>query len=175
MPIFPHLDKRPRIGPDVFLAPTAHVLGDVTLGRGCNLWFGATVRGDTGPIQLGEDVSVQECATVHTEGDLVTRLGNRVTMGHHSLVHGAQVGDDCIIGNNASVLTGARVGRFCIVAAHALVPEGREIPDRSLVMGVPGKVVRELTDVEVARIQTTNQHYVELSGQYRAGGLGVDH
>lgn len=166
MPVLSHLGHTPEIGEGVFIAPTAHVIGQVRVGTGSNLWFGATVRGDSNRIELGESVSVQECATIHTEGPTLTRVGNRVTLGHHSLVHGAQVGDDCIIGNNASVLTEARVGRFCIIAAHALVPENREIPDYSLVMGVPGKVTRRVSEEEVERILRTNLGYARLCQEY---------
>src|SRR6266536_1565585 len=139
MPTAPHLGNQPPIDATVYLAPTAYVIGRVTIGARSSVWYGATVRGDTGNVMIGQDTSIQEASTVHTENELVTRIGDRVTMGHHALVHAAEVGDDCIIGVNASVLTGAKVGSGSIVAAHAMVPEGREIPPNSLVIGVPGK------------------------------------
>jgi carbonic anhydrase/acetyltransferase-like protein (isoleucine patch superfamily) len=170
MPIVPYRGPLPQVADDVYLAPTAHVVGRVTIGPRCNLWYGATVRGDTGTVRLGEAVSVQECATVHTMGELATIVGDRVTLGHHALVHAAVVEDDALIGVNASVLTGAKVGSFSIVAAHALVPEGREIPPYSLVVGVPGKVVRQVTEEEIARIKQTNLNYLRLAAEYRQEG-----
>jgi carbonic anhydrase/acetyltransferase-like protein (isoleucine patch superfamily) len=167
MPIVPHLDDVPVLGQDVYLAPTAYVVGRVRLGDRCSLWYGATVRGDSGTVEIGDEVSIQEAATVHTEDDRLTKIGSRVTMGHHALVHAATVGDDCIIGVNASVLTGASVGSGSIVAAHAVVPEGRVIPPNSLVVGVPGKVIREVSDAERARIQRTKNNYLRLGANYR--------
>ncbi len=173
MPILPYLDHRPEVADNVFLAPTAYVVGDVTIGPRCSLWFGATVRGDTGSVVLGEAVNVQEAATVHTEGGRVTRIGNRVTMGHHALVHGAVVEDDVIVGSNASVLSGAKVGRGSIVAAHSIVAEGKEIPPGSLVMGVPGKVLRAISDAEMERIRRNADAYERLGQEYRRS-LSVD-
>jgi carbonic anhydrase/acetyltransferase-like protein (isoleucine patch superfamily) len=171
MPIVPHLDDLPVLGQDVYLAPTAYVIGKVTLGDRCSIWYGATVRGDSGAIEIGEEVSIQEAATVHTEDQRVTRIGSRVTMGHHALVHAAIVGDDCIIGVNASVLTGASVGSGSIVAAHAVVPEGKVIPPNSLVVGVPGRIVREVNEAERARIQRTKDNYQRLGREYRENPL----
>lgn len=170
MPTGPHLGHRPTLHETVYLAPTAYVVGRVTIGARSSLWYGATVRGDTGAVEIGEDTSIQEAATVHTEGERTTRIGSRVTMGHHALVHAAEVGDDCIIGVNASVLTGAKVGSGCIIAAHALVPEGKEIPPNSLVVGVPGKILREVTSAERERIERTAGNYVRLGQEYRTAG-----
>ena len=167
MPIVPYLDHLPEVAEDVFLAPTAFVVGRVTVGPRCNLWYGATVRGDTGWVTLGEAVSVQESCTVHTQGETETIVGNRVTMGHHALVHAATIEDDVLIGINASVLSGAKVGRFSIIAAHSLVPEGKEIPPYSLVMGVPGKVVRQGTEAEIDRITRTADNYMRRGQEYR--------
>jgi carbonic anhydrase/acetyltransferase-like protein (isoleucine patch superfamily) len=169
MPVAPYLGQLPEIDETAYLAPTAYVVGRVTIGPRTSLWYGATVRGDTGQVVIGADCSVQEAATIHTEGERVTRVGSRVTLGHHALVHAAEVGDDCIIGVNASVLTGAKVGSGSIVAAHALVPEGREVPPNSLVVGVPGKVVREVTEAERERIVGTAANYVQLGQAYRTG------
>ena len=169
MPVAPHLGRLPEIDETAYLAPTAYVVGKVRVGARTSIWYGATVRGDTGEVVVGDESSIQEAATVHTEGDRVTRIGNRVTMGHHALVHAAEVGDDCIIGVNASVLTGAKVGSGSIVAAHALVPEGREIPPNSLVVGVPGKVLREVSEAERERIMRTAANYVRLGQEYRTG------
>ncbi len=175
MPILPYRDHLPELADDVFLALTAIVVGRVTLGPRCNIWFGSTIRGDTSYVTLGEAVNVQENSTIHTEGGLDPAgipaiIGNRVTLGHHALVHAATIEDDVLIGVNASVLSGARVGRFSIIAAHALVPEGKEIPPYSLVVGVPGKVVRQVTEAEIARITRTAENYMHRGQEYRLAG-----
>ena len=167
MPIVPYLDHLPRVAEDVFLAPTAFVVGRVTVGPRCNIWYGATVRGDSGWVVIGEGVNIQENCTVHTEGEAATTIGNRVTMGHHAVVHAATIEDDVLIGINASVISGAKVGRFSIVAAHSLVTEDKEIPPYSLVMGVPGKVVRRVTEAEIARIARTAEGYMRRGQEYR--------
>ncbi len=167
MPIVPYRDHLPEVAEDVFLAPTAFVVGRVTVGARCNIWYGATVRGDTGWVTLGEAVSVQENCTIHTQGETATIVGDRVTMGHHALVHAATIEDDVLIGINASVLSGAKVGRFSIIGAHSLVPEGKQIPPNSLVMGVPGTVVRQVTDAEIARITRTAENYMHRGQEYR--------
>lgn len=167
MPVLPYLNYFPQVAEEVFVAPTAFVVGRVTIGPGSSIWFGCTVRGDTGSIVIGEGVNIQDGSTVHTQTGFETIIGNRVSLGHHALVHAAIVEDDVLIGINASVLTGAKVGRGSIIAAHALVPEGKEVPPRSLVVGVPGKVVREITEAEFARIRRTAENYQRLSREYR--------
>lgn len=175
MPLVPYRDHLPEVAADVFLTPTAYIVGRVTVGPRCNIWYGATVRGDTGWVTLGEAVNVQENCTIHTqatsgEDGIPAIVGNRVSMGHHALVHGATIEDDVLIGVNASVLSGAKVGRFSIIAAHSLVPEGKEIPPYSLVMGVPGKVIRQVTGAEIARILSTAEHYMLRGQEYRRAG-----
>jgi carbonic anhydrase/acetyltransferase-like protein (isoleucine patch superfamily) len=168
MPLVPFKDHRPTVAEDVFLAPTAYVVGRVTVGRLCNIWYGATVRGDTGYVTIGEGTSIQENCTVHTqEGEIPAIIGSRVSMGHSAIVHAATIEDDVLIGINASVLSRAKVGRFSIIAAHSLVPEGKEIPPYSLVMGVPGKVIRQVTEAEIARITATAEHYAHRGQVYR--------
>lgn len=173
MPVLPYVDHHPSVAEDVFLAPTAYVVGRVTIGARCSLWWNSTVRGDTGPITIGEEVNVQEGCTIHTEADVPAVIGNHVTMGHHALIHSAIIEDDVLIGMNASVLSGARVGRGSIIAAHALVPEGREIPPGSLVMGVPGRVVRQVTEAEAARARRNGDNYLRLAREYRRAGIGL--
>jgi carbonic anhydrase/acetyltransferase-like protein (isoleucine patch superfamily) len=167
MPIVPYRGELPTLAEDAYLAATAHVVGRVSIGARCSLWYGATVRGDTGSVEIGDDVNVQEGATVHTQTGIVTRIGNRVTLGHHALVHGATIGDDVLIGVNASVLNGATVGSGSIIAAHALVPEGKEIPPGSMVVGVPGKVVRQVSAAERGRILRTAEAYTRLGQEHR--------
>lgn len=166
MPVLPYLDHQPLLGPDVFIAPNAHVIGRVTLGARSSVWFGAVVRGDVEPVTVGEGVNIQEHAVLHTDPGFPVVLGNHVSLGHHAIVHGATLEDYVLVAMSATVLSGAQIGAGSIVAANALVPENREIPPRSLVVGTPGKVIREITDVEYERILFTVNTYMQLARDY---------
>lgn len=166
MPLLPYASNIPRVHERTFVAPTAFVVGRVEMGEDCSVWFGSTIRADTGAVGIGRRVNVQECCTIHTQADADAVIGDGVSMGHHALVHGAMVGDDVLIGINASILSGARIGPGSIIAAHALVGEGVEIPPRSLVVGVPGRVVRETTDTDLDRIRSTAENYRRLGQEY---------
>ena len=144
---------------NVFIADTAVVGGDVTLGKGVSVWFQAVVRGDEGPITVGENSNVQDGAILHSE----TRIGKNCTIGHGAIVHGCTVGDDTLIGMGAIVLNGARIGKNCIIGAGAPVTQGTDIPDGSLAFGSPAKVVRPLTDEEIAENHRNAMHYVEIA------------
>jgi carbonic anhydrase/acetyltransferase-like protein (isoleucine patch superfamily) len=167
MPVLPYGDHHPTIADDTFIAPNAYVIGQVTIGAKCGVWFAATIRADTGSIVLGEGVNVQDGGVIHTQDGSVTSLGNNVSLGHNAIVHAATIEDDVIVGIGASVLSGARVGRGSIIAAHAMVPEGKEIPPGSLVIGVPGKVVRDVSPQEVERIKQTAANYRHLGSRYQ--------
>lgn len=168
MPLLPYLDHTPEVAPDVFVAPDAYVVGRVTIGPRSSIWFGATLRGDHEPLSLGEAVNIQEHCTLHTDPGFPLALGDFVSLGHHAIVHGAVLEDHVLIAMAATVLTGARIGAGSIVAANALVPENRVIPPRSLVVGTPGKVIREITAAEYERILTTANDYLRLGQEYRA-------
>jgi carbonic anhydrase/acetyltransferase-like protein (isoleucine patch superfamily) len=159
---------RPQIAASAWVAPGAHVLGRVELAEGVGIWFGAVLRGDNEPIRIGEGSNVQENAVLHTDPGHPLLIGAGVTVGHQVMLHGCTIGDGSLIGIQAIVLNGARIGRECLIGAGALVPEGREIPDRSLVLGTPGKVVRQLTDEDVARIREGSARYRERAATYRA-------
>src|SRR5919197_2619768 len=163
MPLLPYLGQTPSLAPDVFIAPEAYVVGNVTIGPRSSIWFGATLRGDHEPLRLGEAVNVQDHSTLHTDEGFPLVLGDYVSLGHNAIVHGAFVEHHVLIAIGAIVLTGARIGAGSIIAAKALGPEGREIPPRSLVVGTPGKVVREVTAAEYARICQTAEDYLMLS------------
>ena len=140
------MDKTPVLGEGCFVADNAAVIGEVILGDDCSVWFGASVRGDSGRITIGSGSNVQDNATVHcSDGEIVT-IGNRVSIGHNAIVHGAAVEDDCLIGMGAVVLDSAVVGRGSIVGAGAVVTKGTVVPPCSLVMGLPGKVVRSVPE-----------------------------
>jgi carbonic anhydrase/acetyltransferase-like protein (isoleucine patch superfamily) len=168
MPLLPYQGHRPTLAPDVFVAPDAYVIGRVTMGPRSSVWFGSTLRGDTEPLTLGEGVDIQDHCTLHSDPGHPTVLGDFVSLGHNAIVHGAVLEHHVLIAISATVLTGARIGSGSIVAANALVPEGREIPPRSLVVGTPGKVVREVSEAEYQRIVQTSTNYMRLAQQYLA-------
>lgn len=149
----------PQIDPTCYVAPNATVIGQVTLRRGASVWFNAVVRGDMAPITIGEDTNVQDLSMVHVDYDTPTVIGNRVVVGHRAIIHGATVGDDCIIGMGAILLNRSRVGSNCIVAAGAVVREDFVVPDGSLVAGVPAVVKRPLTPEEIERIRRNATDY----------------
>jgi carbonic anhydrase/acetyltransferase-like protein (isoleucine patch superfamily) len=161
-------DKRIETsGDDYYVAPSACLIGNVRLGRGASVWFNCVLRGDTDWIDIGDGSNVQDGTVIHTdEGEPMT-IGKDVSVGHQALLHGCTVGDSSLIANGAIVLDGARIGRHCIIAAGALVPPGKIIPDRSVVMGTPGKIVREASAEELALIDFTAKHYQERIRLYK--------
>jgi carbonic anhydrase/acetyltransferase-like protein (isoleucine patch superfamily) len=166
--VLPHRDLRPRLGADVFLAPTAVVVGDVRLGPRVSVWYGAVLRGDVHTVEVGEDSNVQDGAVLHgTLGEWPVVLGARVSVGHQATVHGAVVEDDCLIGIGARVLDGARIGAGSLVAAGALVREGMQVPPGSLVAGVPAELKRPLTQREREILARTPGRYLELARRAR--------
>lgn len=151
-----------------FVAPNAAVIGRVRLGRDASVWFNATVRGDVALIDIGEQTNVQDNAVVHVDGDAPATIGPRVTIGHGATVHGCTIGEGSLIGIGATILSHAVIGRHCIVGAHALITEHKEFPDRSLIVGVPGKRLREVTDDEIRALEWSASHYAELGRRYAA-------
>jgi carbonic anhydrase/acetyltransferase-like protein (isoleucine patch superfamily) len=170
MPLMKYLDHEPRLGPDVFVAPDAYVIGMVTIGAGSGVWFGSTLRGDMEPLSIGEGCNIQDHCTLHTDPGFPLTIGNHVSLGHNAIVHGAELGDYVLVAIAATVLSGAKIGAGSIIAANALVPEGREIPPRSLVVGTPGKVIREVTEAEHQRILETAAEYRRLARDYLQAG-----
>ena len=166
MPIYRLGEHTPQMQEGVWIADTATVIGDVHLGRNVNLWFGAILRGDNDPITIGDNTNVQDAAVLHTDDGVPLDIGANVTIGHKAMLHGCTVGDYSLIGINAVVLNGARIGKNCIIGANALIPEGKDIPDGSLVMGSPGKVVRELNDGQKQMLQASAAHYVHNAKRY---------
>jgi len=146
---------------DYWIAPNAVVSGHVIFKKNVSVWFGAVLRGDNEAITLGENTNVQDNAVLHTDMGWPLTLGDNVTVGHLVMLHGCEIGDGSLIGIGSVILNGAKIGRNCIIGAKSLITEGKEIPDGSLVMGSPGKVVRPLTDKELAGAGLGAQHYVE--------------
>jgi carbonic anhydrase/acetyltransferase-like protein (isoleucine patch superfamily) len=153
-------------GEEVWIADTARVFGQVTLGNECSVWFGAVLRGDGDTIIVGNRTNIQENAVVHIDPGFPSTIGNECIIGHGAIVHGATLGNNVLVGMQATVLNGAKVGNFCIIGAHALVTEGMQIPDYSLVMGVPAKVVKQLTPEQIEKVKKNAETYVRLSKEY---------
>jgi carbonic anhydrase/acetyltransferase-like protein (isoleucine patch superfamily) len=164
---------RPRLAPDVFLAEGAVVAGDVEIGPRSSLWFHAVVRGDAESVRIGAETNLQDGAILHADPGFPCEIGARVTIGHGAVVHGAIVEDDVLIGMRAVVLNGVRIGAGSLIGAGAIVPEGRVIPPRSLVLGVPARVRRELSEDESARHRLAASHYVENARRYALGQVCV--
>lgn len=147
---------------NVFIAPGAHVIGDVHLGENVGVWYNAVVRGDTSTITIGDNSNVQDNATIHTDSDYKVHVGKGVTIGHNAIVHGCTVGDNTVIGMGSIVLSGAVIGDNCIIGAGSLVTGKTRIPDNSLAFGNPAKVVRTVTETEIIANQENAAHYVQL-------------
>jgi len=158
-----------KIDSTAYVHPTAVVLGDVTLGARVSVWPTAVLRGDSDTIVIGADSNVQDGAVIHVDEGIPTRVGNRVAIGHRAIVHGATIDDDVLIAMGAVLLNGVHVGSGSIIGAGAVLPEGKRIPENSLVIGVPGRIVRQTTNEERERIKRTVEAYLDLSGQYRKG------
>lgn len=152
-----------------FIAPGAVVVGDVTLEAHSSVWFTAVLRGDTAPIRVGKGSNVQDGSVLHADPGFPCTLGDGVTVGHRAIVHGATVGENSLIGMGAIVLTGAVIGKNCLIGAGALVTEGMQVPDGSVVLGLPGKIRRTLTDEEKQGNQRTAQVYIQRAQDYLAG------
>jgi carbonic anhydrase/acetyltransferase-like protein (isoleucine patch superfamily) len=159
--IFELNGRRVRAEGDHFVADSAMVMGHVLLRRDASVWFNAVVRGDNELITIGEGSNVQDGSVLHTDPGQPIVIGADVTIGHKVMLHGCTIGDGSLIGINAVILNGARIGRGCLIGANALITEGKEIPDGSLVMGAPGKVVRQLTPEQIAGLVGSARHYVE--------------
>jgi carbonic anhydrase/acetyltransferase-like protein (isoleucine patch superfamily) len=172
--IIPFEGKHPRIGRGVFIAPTAVVIGDVSVGDGASIWYGTVVRGDTDPIVIGRGTSIQDNSTVHSDHGFPTVIGSEVTVGHNALVHGCTIEDGCLVGNGAQVLNGAVVRRGSIVAAGAIVREGTEIGPGQLAAGLPAVVKRAVTDEDRDRLRRATELYRDLCRRHRALSAACD-
>ncbi len=155
--------------PTAFIAPTAVVLGDVTLEAEASVWYHTVLRGDLAPIVVGRASNVQDGTVVHVDAGQPALIGARVGIGHRAVIHGCTIEDDCLIGMGSILLNGVRVGTGSVVAAGAVLPEGMEVAPGCLVMGVPARVVRPVDDVLRERIRETWEHYVREAGRHRAG------
>ena len=157
----------PECHHDTWIADNATVVGRVKLAAGASIWFNAVLRGDGDVISVGENSNIQDGSVLHVDPGSPLSIGPNVTVGHKVMLHGCTIGDGSLIGINAVVLNGAKIGRGCLIGANALIPEGKEIPDGSLVMGSPGKVVRSLTEAQMAGLKASAAHYVENGRRFK--------
>ncbi|MBS1190245.1 MAG: transferase hexapeptide repeat [Rhodocyclaceae bacterium] len=167
MAIFTLGEKKPQVGRDVWIAPNATVIGDIRLADQVSIWWNAVLRGDNDPISIGAGTNIQDGSVLHTDEGIPMHIGSQVTVGHMVMLHGCTVGDGSLVGIGSIVLNRAVIGRHSIVGANTLIPEGKVFPDRVLIVGSPGKVVRELTDEEVLKLTKSAEHYVANAGRYR--------
>lgn len=159
----------PQVADSAWVADSAQVMGQVELGADSSVWFGAVVRGDTDRISIGKGTNIQDASVLHADHGKPLTIGDNVTVGHQVMLHGCTIGDESLVGIGAVVLNGARIGRNCIVGAGALVTEGKEFPDGSLIVGAPAKVVRQLTEAQVAGLKASAAHYVNNGRRYTSG------
>ena len=169
MTIFALGDYRPELpeNGDYWVAPDANVIGQVVVESGVSIWFGATLRGDTESLSIGAGSNIQENTVIHSDPGFPVRIGQNCTIGHKAMIHGCAIGDGSLIGMGATVLNGAKIGSGCLIGAGALIPEGKEIPDGSLVMGMPGKVVRVLDEEAQAGLLVSAKTYRERMRRFR--------
>lgn len=167
MPVYSIGDRTPIFKSSKhFIAPTASVIGSVTIGDDVSIWFGAVVRSDNEAIELGDGVNVQDGAVLHADPGFPLKLAKDVSIGHLAMLHGSTIGENTLVGINAVILNGCVIGRNCIIGANALLPEGKVIPDNSLVVGSPGKVVRQLSDADAANLRRIATGYAERGVHY---------
>jgi carbonic anhydrase/acetyltransferase-like protein (isoleucine patch superfamily) len=169
MPLYAYGERRPRLDEPVWIADTATVIGNVHLRCRASVFFGAVLRGDNDLIEIGADSNVQDNAVLHTDPGVRLVLGRGVTVGHQAMLHGCEIGADCLIGIGAVILNHARVAPESLVGAGTLIPEGKTFPPRSLILGTPGKAVRTLDDAEVERIRDSARNYVAKWQAYLEG------
>lgn len=176
MPVYALGDIVPDLPEDgeCWIAPDAHVIGRVTIGRGVGIWFGAVLRGDNEPIEIGAGTNVQEGVMIHTDPGFPATIGEDVTLGHHAIIHGCTIGPNSLVGMGATILNGARIGRNCLVGANALVTENKVFPDNSLIVGSPAKAVRELDEASAARLARSAESYRKRAREFAATLRRVD-
>lgn len=168
MSLFALGEIRPQLGNNVWVAPNATVIGDVHLADNASVWWNAVLRADTARISIGPNSNIQDGSVLHVDYDTPLTIGNAVTIAHMVMLHGCTIGDHCLIGIGAIILNRSIIGKNCIVASGTLVPEGKEFPEGVMIMGSPGKVVRDLTEKELAYLEYPGSHYVENARRYRA-------
>jgi len=159
----------PKLADDVYVAPNAQVMGHVEMAEASSVWFGAVLRGDNDLIKIGARSNVQDNSVLHTDPGKPLTLGEGVIVGHQVMLHGCTIGDNTLIGIGATVLNGAKIGNNCLIGAHALITEGKEIPDNSMVVGAPGRVIRKLSEQQIAMLKLNADVYVANAKRFKSG------
>ena len=165
--LLPHGDTFPEVADSAWVAPGAYVIGSVRLGEESSVWYGAVLRGDTDPVRIGARTNIQDGCILHADPGYPAIVGEDCVVGHKAILHGCEIEDGCLIGMGATVLTGAKIGESSIVAAGALVPEGKEYPPRSLIVGVPAKRVKDVSEEQTQDITRGVRTYVERAASHR--------
>jgi carbonic anhydrase/acetyltransferase-like protein (isoleucine patch superfamily) len=165
--LLPHGDAFPEVADSAWVAPGAYVVGDVRLGEESSVWYGAVLRGDTEPIRVGARTNIQDGCVVHADPGYPAIVGEDCVVGHNAIVHGCEIGDKCLVGMGATILNGAKIGEGSIVAAGALVPEGKEFPANSLIVGIPAKRAKEVSDEQTVDIARGVRTYVKRAAAHR--------
>lgn len=174
MSIYALGEHQPSFGEGCWVADNATVIGRVRAGRNVSFWYNVVVRSDNDIISIGDDTNIQDGTILHCDFGVPLTIGSKVSLGHKVMLHGCTIGDSTLIGINAVILNNAVIGKGCIIGANALIPEGKVIPDRSLVVGSPGRIIREVTDEEVQRIEHNAQHYIDNIRLYSDGLRHLD-
>lgn len=159
-------DDKVQLAEGVFVAPGAHVIGKVVMQQNSSVWFNAVVRGDCDVITIGEDSNVQDGSVLHTDFGVPLMIGKGVTIGHKVMLHGCEIGDYSLIGINSVVLNGAKIGKYCVIGANSLITENMQIPDGSLVMGSPAKIIKPLLEQQQKMLEQSAQHYVDNAKRF---------
>lgn len=166
-------DAVPQIHASAWVAENATLAGQITLQKDVSIWFNAVLRAEHAPITVGEGSNIQDGTVCHVDPGMPLTIGRSVTVGHKVMLHGCTIGDESLIGINAVILNGAKIGRNCLIGANSLISEGKEIPDGSLVMGSPGKIVRTLSEAQMEGLKASAMHYVENGRRYKASLVRV--
>ena len=166
--------KAPKLGAGAWVADSAEVIGDVTLGDNASVWCGTVIRGDCEGIRIGRNTNIQDLSVLHADIGIPLVIGDNVSVGHQVMLHGCTIGDGALIGIQAVILNGAKIGRNCIVGAGSVVTENKEFPDNSLIVGSPAKAVKTLTDEQVKLLSHLAAHYVDNAARYRRGFRKID-
>lgn len=169
MAIYELEGRAPQLAASAWVADSAQVMGDVTLGEDVSVWFGSVLRGDTESLRVGAGSNIQDGSVLHADPGQPLVVGERVTVGHQVMLHGCTIGDESLIGIGAVVLNGAKIGRNCLVGAGALVTEGKEFPDGSMIIGSPAKAVRQLSPEQIEGLRQNAQHYIDNARRYKGG------
>lgn len=166
--IIPYKGKQPQIDASVFIAPSATVVGDVTIGENSSVWFGAVVRGDFQPVKIGKNTNIQDNATVHVMTNESTTIGDEVSIGHNAIVHARRIGNNCLIGMGSIVLGYVEIGDNVVIGAGTMITQHKKIPSNSLVFGTPAQIIRALRDDEIEALRQSAINYSEVAKQYKA-------